>query len=169
MIKRYITNKKEETFEVLLDDEDTILFDTINWYVYKCGLRQALYRVGTRDKNTKKTIYLHRKIMNAPIGMEVDHINGNALDNRKCNLRVCTSSENSFNMRGTASGTSKYKGVSYDSKNRKWIAQIVCKDKKVWGGRFITEEEAAIAYNKLAKELFGQFARLNVILDKEKI
>jgi hypothetical protein len=105
-------------------------------------------------------ITLHRLIMQAPRGMVVDHVNGNRLDNRRCNLRLATTAENIRNM-AIRGGTSQFKGVYYNTPRGRWRAHICCDRKKLNLGDYATEEAAARAYNKAAIELFGPFARLN--------
>ena len=102
--------------------------------------------------------------MNAPKGMDVDHINHNRLDNRKCNLRVCTHQQNMQN-RAKGGGMSKYKGVVFDKRplNKPWISQITTNHKHHKLGYFKTELEAAKQYNCAARILFGQFALENKI------
>lgn len=106
----------------------------------------------------KKTITMHRLIMNPPRNMQVDHINGDRLDNRRENLRICTQSQNCTN-RASVKSKSGYKGVSKHW--NKWRAVIKVNQKKIHLGLFDTKEEAALAYNKAAKVYFGDFARLN--------
>lgn len=103
--------------------------------------------------------YLHRLLLNAPKNMLVDHINGDTLDNRICNLRLATPSQNMGNSKSMR-GTSKYKGVHWSKKERKWVAGI---KNGVHLGYFNDENEAALAYNKAALEHFGEFSRLNII------
>ncbi len=105
---------------------------------------------------------MHNLIINTPDGMEADHINGNTLDNRRSNLRICTRGQNQRNRRGNLNGTSKYKGVSFKNENKKWVAQIGFK-KNMFIGYYKTEIEAALAYNEAAKKYHGKFARLNKI------
>ena len=117
-----------------------------------------------------KSTALARAIMNPPIGLEVDHINGNPLDNRRENLRVCTRSENMRNRKKT---TQKYrfKGVTYHASGNydgskggncgRWRAYTRVMGKRVWLGYHATEEDAALAYNAYASAAFGEFARLN--------
>lgn len=95
--------------------------------------------------------------MNPPEGLVVDHINGNKLDNRRSNLRICTQSQN-LNGRNTNKG---YIGVSWDKFRGKWKANIGKDYQKIFLGRFDTAEEAARVYDEKAVELFGEFARLN--------
>jgi len=111
----------------------------------------------------RKTCYLHRFITNAPKGLVVDHINHNKMDNRKCNLRICTQSQNLANQRAKKGGASKYKGVVWHKLSNKWAAQIFCNGSNLYLGTFEKETDAALAYNAKAKELFGEFAYLNQI------
>lgn len=131
----------------------------------------AVHKVCTNKKTASgksyiriKT-YLHHLVMGKPEeGFEVDHINGNPLDNRKENLRFCTRMQNSHNTRNKAG---RHKGVHYNKKNENlstkkvWTAQIT-KDYRIHHiGSFTSENEAALAYNEKAKELYGEYARLN--------
>lgn len=105
--------------------------------------------------------YLHRLIMCAPRGTQVDHINGDKLDNRRENLRLCPGVENHFNrpkVFGTKHGHEKYKGI-YRRNNGKWEARI----NKQYLGTFGCAEDAARAYNAAALSRFGEFARLNEV------
>lgn len=113
----------------------------------------------------KKIISLHRIIINAPDGMLVDHANRNSLDNRKCNLRLATRSQNMGN-RISRIGASKYKGVHWRPSMSKWRAQITAGakgDKQLKLGNFDTEDEAALAYNAAALEKWGEYAFLNEV------
>lgn len=112
----------------------------------------------TNGRNIRR--YLHRVIMNAPPGVEVDHINGDTLDNRRCNLRFATSTQQKCNQRPRG-GTSKYKGVGWHKRDRKWRAQITYHGKQISLGYFDGELGAAFAYDVAARILFGEFARLN--------
>ena len=96
--------------------------------------------------------------MNAPKGMSVDHINGNKLDNRKSNLRICTHAENLRNLKKAKNNTSGFKGVSWYSKSKKWRAVITFGGKYHHLGLFVKKQDAIDAYNQKAKEYFGQFA-----------
>lgn len=112
-------------------------------------------------KGKQTNMRLHNFIYgNIPDGYVVDHINGDKLDNRRVNLRLATSAQNNQN-RVAKSGTSKYKGVSYDSSRSKWIASIQTNGKTKHIGRFNKEVEAAIAYDKEAHRRHGSFAKLN--------
>ena len=95
--------------------------------------------------------------------LQIDHINGNCLDNRRFNLRLCNNIENNQNRKIDKRNSSGYKGVYFDKIRKKWVAEIKVNKCKKFIGRFINKEEAAIAYNKFAKKYFKKFAVLNDI------
>lgn len=107
-------------------------------------------------------IAMHRFIMNTPKGMDTDHINGNRLDNRKKNLRICSRSQNHFNRKKRANTSSVYKGVYWKKDRGKWRAVIIF-NKPIHIGYFTSEIDAAKSYNVKALELYGEFAKLNQI------
>jgi hypothetical protein len=142
----------------LIDVEDFDILARWRWRLNEWGYART---GGTRSLIATT---MHRLLMREPDGMTVDHINGNKLDNRKSNLRVCTSSENYRNRRKQSGQfTSRYKGVHWDSKNKKWSARIQRNGKSYRLGYFNTELEAALAYNEAAPDYHGQFANLNII------
>lgn len=128
----------------------------------------TLYRTGYPYAHRKENyilITIHREILNITNpNIKIDHINRNGLDNRKCNLRIATQSQNNANSVAKG-GTSKYKEVSYNSKRKVWIAQITLNYRNIYIGQFHTEEQAALAYNQAARILFGEFALLNDVED----
>lgn len=147
--------------EILIDDEDFDKVKHITWGVLRA--KQTNYACG-RNKGVackdKKMYLIHRIIMDAPDGIFVDHIDRNGLNNQKSNLRICTNAQNLWNRKATH-GKSKYKGVCLTGKS--WFARVCKNGEKFYIGSFKTEELAALAYNAAATELFGEFARLNVI------
>jgi hypothetical protein len=104
---------------------------------------------------------MHKLIMACPAGKVVDHINGDKLDNRKTNLRICTLNQNSKNRVPNRSSRSKYKGVDYDTRTNVWRARIRHNYKHIFLGYYINEVDAAAAYNTAAKEYHGEYAKLN--------
>lgn len=106
-----------------------------------------------------KRVSMHRFLLEAPPGHEVDHRNGNRLDNRRENLRVCSRSENQCNRGKTRGNTSGFKGVG--KKGNRWRASIKARKRRHGLGYFATPEDAARAYDQAAIQLHGEFARLN--------
>lgn len=135
----------------IVDDEDYEWLNQWKWS-YRGG-----YAI-RKDRDIKTPIIMHRLIMNAPEGISVDHKNLNRADNRKSNLRLATSQQQQYNQRSRG-GTSSYKGVSW--KRNRWCAKMNVDGKSLYIGMFLTEEEAAKAYDKKAKEIHGEFAYLN--------
>jgi hypothetical protein len=108
-----------------------------------------------------KALKMHREIMHAPDHLVVDHIDHDGLHNRKRNLRLCTFAENCRNTRRTAPSTSKYKGVHWRKRTKKWAAAIRFDNKTYHLGCFDTELDAGKAYDQAAKKYHGAFASLN--------
>jgi len=148
----------------LVDDED---FDQVSKYRWYCGLDRwrayAISGFGFYVNNTRKriTVRMHRLIMNAGRGQEVDHINGNGLDNRKGNLRLCTKVGNGANRRSAIGSSSKYLGVSGSKTRKSWLVQIQSGGMGMYLGVYASEVEAAKAYDVAARKYHGEFARLN--------
>jgi hypothetical protein len=141
----------------LVDDEDFEYLSAFSW-----GVRTSKYTnyAGTRSNTPpRKYTLMHRMIMRAPDGMEVDHINHNGLDNRKANLRLCTRGENSSNSR--VQKRRKFKGPIQQGQSNRWASQIWHAGKKYYLGTFATQEDAAKAYDAAAIKLHGAFAMLN--------
>lgn len=143
----------------LIDEEDYEELSMVKWYLHTGGYVNRM-----RCCNYRREIeYLHRRLMKAPKGVEVDHWHGNRLDNRKGELRVCDRDRNSGNAKKSSrvDATSKYKGVYWSKYGSKWAARGKQNYKQVPLGRFLTEEEAARAYDKWARDRWGEFARTN--------
>ena len=107
-----------------------------------------------------RTILMHRFLLDPPRGMVVDHIDGNGLNNRRGNLRICTQRQNTRNSRPRGQA-SRYKGVRWDKSRQRWLTAIYDGNRHIHIGRFDDEAEAARAYDRKAVELFGEYAYLN--------
>lgn len=107
----------------------------------------------------KKLVLIHRVVLNAPDGVEVDHQNRNPLDNRLANLRPCGRAESNWNSPRRANNTSGFKGVNFNKESGKWVARIMCHRKSHYLGRYDTPEDAHRAYCEGAIRLHGEFAR----------
>jgi hypothetical protein len=151
-------------YYAIVDDDDYERVSQFKW-TYSKG-----YAVRSVKDEQGRWVHqlLHRFILNAPEELKVDHINGNALDNRKSNLRLCTQKDNSRNSKKPKNNTSGYKGVTYDRRKKKWKAQIKVNYKNIFLGHFDSKHDAARMYNFWAKDLFGEYARLNVIREDEE-
>lgn len=146
----------------IVDDRD---FEWLNqWKWCATRTRNLWYAVRAGYSHQRRhTIYMHRLILNSPPNLESDHRNGDSLDNRRINLRVCTKARNQMNSHKRTGCSSKYKGVSWHSRNQKWRADIQINGKKCYLGTFANELEAAVIYNSAARKHFGEFARLNIV------
>lgn len=145
----------------IIDAEDLELVSQWKWYATR-GQNTDYATRKQRVDEVQKTIILHRFLLNAPYVMHVDHINGNGLDNRRANLRLCTPSENLRNRQKPKGCRSEFKGVSKnrDRWKKSWRATIQI-NKKPCVKSFPTEIEAALWYDEMAREHFGEFAKLN--------
>ena len=122
------------------------------------GNKYAMRMEGKRGN--QKHVSMHRVIMGAHPGEEIDHIDGDGLNNRRGNLRKCTHTQNQYNQRKTR-GLSKYKGVTFNKGKGRWMAQIRIGVKFKFLGYWNSEKDAAAAYDDAAKFLHGEFAALN--------
>jgi hypothetical protein len=161
----------------MVDDEDYEMLSKFKWYAnipHRGGVRA--FKNATKANNFR---FMHRMIMGVTDPkVLIDHIDHNPLNNQKRNLRLCNDSQSACNTRSAKNSTSKYLGVSFHCviKNYKtkqgiktsrsvgWRATIFKNYKQIYIGRFQSEKEAALAYNKKAIELHGEFANLNIIL-----
>jgi len=143
-------------YAAIVDDEDYEMLSKHKWCVFRKP-RTTYARTWLGGKN----VSMHRLILDAPPGEQVDHINGDGLDNRRHNIRLCTIIQNSHNHKTYQTNTSGYKGVSWNKQRSKWRAMIMCDGKSVWLGYFADLLRAAQAYDAKAKELYGEFARPN--------
>jgi hypothetical protein len=145
----------------IVDDEDYLEIKKFKWSLGGNGH-------GKEYAVRHETIYMHRKILKTECSL-IDHANGDGLDNRKDNLRVCTRSQNLQNRGAPKQNTSGFKGVRRMSEKwhpnlaRRWQAFINFEGKQKSLGLYATKEEAALAYNDAAKKYFGEFAFLNKI------
>ena len=142
-------------YVAVVDDADAPLLSRYTW----CVSGDTRYVVTTEQG---KKIYMHRLLLGAPARSEVDHIDGNGLNNQRSNLRIADRYQQNRNTAKRVAGTSRFKGVSWDKARRMWRVQLYCGGKRV-SERWPTEASAARRYNELAATYFGEWAWLNRI------
>jgi hypothetical protein len=157
MLRFEILNENGYFARIKIDDEDLVILQQHNWLFNKST--KAVFRLDGRTR-----ISLANDLLHIDYRIIVDHINGSRFDFRKENLRFCTPRENSTNKRKTFSKTSsKYKGVFWENSCNRWRAQISLFGKNKHIGVFVNEKEAALAYDRAARENYGEFACVNFI------
>jgi hypothetical protein len=145
-----------------VDDEDFEKVNKFNWSARKDGNTFYATSGGNyKGVNTRKT--LHRFILNPSSEQFIDHKDGDGLNCQKSNLRICTNQQNQFNQKKRKGTSSIYKGVRARKNCKTYEVTIRENKEKKYIGSFKNEKEAALAYNKKALELFGEFARINTI------
>lgn len=134
------------------------------WIVFNSRGKPYVIR-SSKVNGKRKNLFMHRIILSASDADRVDHINGNTLDNRRSNIRICTLSQNGANRPMQQNNTTGYKGVFYDARciYRPYYSKVHYRGKQIRIGCYKTKEEAALAYNKKAVELWGEFALLNIV------
>lgn len=141
----------------IVDDHIYSDLNKYKWYFHSGG-----YAVRTIPNSNSQKVLMHRQILNAPDDEEVDHVNGNRLDNRTENLRLSSRKQNAQNSSAFSDKMySKYKGVTWFKRDNKWKSQLKTEGTNIHLGYFDNECDAAQAYNFAAIKHFGEFARLN--------
>lgn len=139
-----------------VDDADYEALSSVKWRMsgYGCAV------TGVKSQS------MHRHLMSPPAGMDIDHIDGDRLNNQRSNLRICTRSQNIQNSRprNCKTKTSQFKGVNWIATNARWRSRIKANGQQIPLGCYRTEIEAAQAYDRAALHYFGEFARINLSL-----
>lgn len=154
-MKKIILNKEKC---VLVDNKYFDLVSKYRWYIHN-GYALTDNMVDGKRTRTR----MHRMIFGNKVGKYTDHKNGNKLDNRLQNLRICTNAQNMRNIPAKKQNTSGFKGVTWQKDCLRWKAQIKFNYKNIHIGVFKLKTDAALAYNQAAKKYFGKFAWLNPI------
>ena len=148
---------------VIVDEQDYQELSQYKWYLIDGFAARTI-----KKENKRTTIYMHRVIMDAPIGISVYHINHNKLDNQRENLRLVKGSAR-MHRRPSVKHSSKYRGVYWCKDKRKWIAEIKVYKKQIRLGRFEVEKDAAVAYDEAARKYYGSLARTNFAINNLEI
>lgn len=153
---------------VLFDDADGHLLEKKVWGVKRASSTRSYARFQYREDGERKSVYMHRLILSAPADLVVDHISGDGLDNRRCNIRLCSIYENARNRAPATKNKTGFKGVKeiFTKAGSRYAAQLKIKKKNLWLGTFSTPTEAAMAYDDAAIQIHAEFARLNFPRDR---
>lgn len=161
----YRNGKIENTYYDRQYEKGTVVDDHLEYYVKGNTIKfdldfeppRYLMQINSTGYAKFGGQFAHRVVTNAPKGMEVDHINHDKLDNRKSNLRLCTSIENGFNRPMSPENKSGHAGVYWDRTTNRWIALLKCQGKSY--SKTFRTIEGALAYRKeLVERYFGVFA-----------
>jgi hypothetical protein len=146
----------------LIDTADLVMIQPYRWAAIRAGKDRPIWYAITKSHG--KRIYMHRLILQATTGMEVDHRDHNGLHNWRANLRLATHAQNVSSQRKQARRGDSYKGVHFYSaayRPKPWFATIKHHGKTRFLGYYATPQEAAMAYDRAAKMLFGEYAVVN--------
>lgn len=145
----------------LVDDEDYEALVAHRWVTFRKGNLFYAGRNARQPDGSRKYQFMHRIILDAPAGLQVDHVNHDGLDNRRVNLRLAPGSLNHANARPIPNRTSPYKGVSWGRAHGKWTASIRIDGRSRNLGSFDYEWDAARVYDDAAREAWGAYAYQN--------
>lgn len=167
--RKNATTHEIAIYKVKLDDD---VYDRVAQYQWHISGRTETNRLYAQrcipaSAKNARTKPLHREIIGEiPKGMDVDHINGDTFDNRRCNLRLATRAQNCANQGISPRNTSGFKGVSLHKCNRilKWRAKLLHNGKRIHIGCFSNPQDAARAYDAAAIRHFGEFAKTNEMM-----
>jgi hypothetical protein len=141
-----------------VDDSDYDHLQEYKWFATKGRNKFYAGRCVWRNRRSI-TILMHREILRPKPNEQIDHADGNPLNNQKSNLRVATPAQNNANRGKTRSNTSGYKGVFWDKTRDRWYAQINVSRKHLFLGRYKSLDLAAAAYQDAALLHYGDFAQ----------
>jgi hypothetical protein len=152
-------------YRAVIDAADAHLVEGRNWFAMQEANGRGSGRVcaatSVKRGGKTETYYLHRVILGVDAGVLVDHEDGDALNNRRNNLRAADHSQNTANRHAPTDSNSGFKGVWFDRNRGKFVAHIGVRGARKTLGRFATAHEAAEAYDAAAREAFGAYARTN--------
>jgi hypothetical protein len=143
----------------VIDAADADRISGYHWYTQR--REQNFYAIAHDPQKHARLILMHRLILDPPDGLNVDHADGNGLNNRRANLRLTDRAGNKRNGRLPKNNRSGYKGVYWKARRQRWEVQIRVDGRLHHVGYFRDREEAARAYDAAAREAFGPFARTN--------
>ena len=158
-ISMHISSQAHGEFDCPIDLDDYEKVKKHHWGIFIS--KYGAFYIYSYDRSGEKvrTILLHRYIMDEPEGLIVDHIDGNPLNNRKSNLRICNCEENSQNRAKNKNNTSGHKGITWSKKDNKWMAYIYYKNRFKNLGLYSNFDDAVATREKAEEQYFGEFNR----------
>jgi hypothetical protein len=156
-------------FEAIVDIDDFDRLSKLTWHMAKTTnskIGYVTYTINNYDeiKRTCQSIRMHRLVMNVTDPkIQVDHINNNPLDNRKCNLRLCNAAQNARNTKFRSTNTTGYKGVFLQKRSGRYTSSIGVNKERYYLGIYNTPEQAALAYNEASRKYHGEYGYINKI------
>lgn len=141
----------------LVDDEDWLWLNAWKW---KLSTQGYAVRNGSGAHTQRKAVSMHRQVVHCPAHLWIDHINGNRLDNRKINLRVCNQAENTYNQLRLYSNKHGFPGVQWHKGKKRWRAKITIQNICIYLGEFKELEQAAKAYEAAVLKYHGEYAAI---------
>lgn len=148
----------------LVDDDDFERLSQHKWHYAEDAKKGKPGYAKRRTPGRGPWIWMHKEIIGAGSNTQVDHIDGNKLNNSKSNLRKCSPTQNKQNRTLTNKNKTGFKGVSWVVRANSWRARLHCNGKERWAGYWKDIKQAALAYDRMAKKHFGQFAKTNADL-----
>ncbi len=148
-------------YVALVDDGDYDWAMQYKWQVRRCGTKLYASRCTPGNPSERRTLYMHRELLNPIRGILCDHVDGDGLNNQRENLRAATRSQNGANAGMRPNNTSGFKGVGWQSRLGKWRARLKIGRRSLHLGLFDNPMDAARLHDRRARELFGAFAQVN--------
>lgn len=165
--------KKSPSFKLipltkgLFTKVDAADFDELSkyrWYAYK-RTKTLIYavRTGKKEVGEAQTVKMHSHLMKPVKPLQVDHIDGDGLNNQRSNLRICTAAQNNMNLGWKTNNTSGYRGVWWEKGNKAWRSDIRVNKKIIYLGHFKDKYKAHLAYEAARKKYHGEYARKGLV------
>ena len=152
-------------YVAVVDDDWYEMVSLVKWTAMVSPKGQVYAFRYPQTSRRRRCEFMHKVILGIREGQLGDHTNGNTLDNRECNLRIATPEENSRNACAKRSKAGKYRGAMWCKRSNRWLVRVPINGRIKQLGSYGTEEEAAARYNEFALAAYGEFARINKLME----
>lgn len=158
-----VRGKNKGKYFALVDDSEFTLVMKHHWHFHNVPKGHTAYAVTnvSYPSGKRSLITMHRLLMKFPKGKDIDHIDGNGLNNQRSNLRIASRGQNLCNRGKQSNNTTGFKGVSFNKHLRKYDSEITFRGKKFKIGHFTDKIDAAVAHDLWARDIHGEFAFTN--------